>query len=119
MGKQRIFARYPVPEKEDLREEIRELSEMTDKSYKETLDFYIRGRIGDIIESTGKILREKQRIKKARRCIKQALSLMYENRSEKARRVIKKYYSNILSSAISGVYTKLEEDDARMRIKRR
>lgn len=99
--KNRIFARYPIPNKEELRRSTERFSKETGNSFKEDLDFYIKGRIGDIVDSTEIILREKQRIEKARKVIGIAVNLITEGASPQVKDISKKYYDDILIYQIS------------------
>jgi len=80
MKNKRIFARYPVPKKDDLSLAIEKLANLEGVTYNESLHRYIRSRIGDIISSRELIykttIREKQRIEKAAAAIKVSMSLI-------------------------------------------
>jgi len=80
--------------------------ERTEKSFNDCLDSYIKGRIDDIGLSQETILREKQRIKKAKECIGIAKALMSENGSSKAKLITKKYSDDLLFDTISKVNSK-------------
>ena len=80
--------------------------ERTEKSFDDCPDSYIKGRIGDIELSQETILREKQRIKKAKKCIGIAKALMSESGSNKAKLITKKYYDDLLLATISKVNSK-------------
>lgn len=95
MRQQRIFARYPIPNRENLKTGMENWAKEKGTSLKDELDLYIRGRIGDMKDSTETILREEQRVKKAQQCIDIALSLMMEGASDQAKSVIKQFYEDM------------------------
>lgn len=102
----KLFAKYPVPTVEELRTAMMSYPTKTEKSFDDRLDSYIKGRIGDIELSQEIILREKQRIKKAKKCIGTAEVLMSKNGSNKAKLITKKYYDDLLFDTISKVNSK-------------
>lgn len=102
----KLFAKYPVPTVEELRTAIMRYPEKTEKSFNDRLDSYIKSHIGDIELSQEIISREKQRIKKAKKCIGIAEVLMNKNGSNKAKSITKKYYDDLLFDAISKVNSK-------------
>lgn len=102
----KLFARYPIPTVEELRDGMIKFSETTKKSFNNSLDTYTKGVVDDIASSQKIILREKQRIKKAKKCIGVARVLMNENGSSKAKFITKKYYDNLLFDAISEANSK-------------
>lgn len=70
MKKRRIFARYKIPSKKEFGEGLEDHAKFFNMSVNQYLDWYIKCRLDDIHESEEKIFREKQRIKKAKECIK-------------------------------------------------
>ncbi len=107
MGRRKIFARYKVPTKKELESDLDERAKFYSMTRDQFLDMYIRGKIGDIADSTEAILREQQKIKKARKCIIIAKAVMNKGASGKAKSVTKKYYNDLLNSAISGIKSKI------------
>ncbi|MDO8659241.1 MAG: hypothetical protein Q7K54_01440 [Candidatus Parcubacteria bacterium] len=83
MSRRRIFARYKVPSKEEFGKGLEEHAKFFNISVNQYLDSYIRSRLGDINESNEKIFREKERIKKAKECIKIASSFRGEAKSRR------------------------------------
>lgn len=102
----KLFAKCPVPTVEELRTAMMRYPERLEKSFDDCLDLYIKGRIDDIGLSQETILREKQRIKKAKKCIGVAKVLMNENGSKKAKLITKKFYDDLLFDTISKVNSK-------------
>lgn len=107
----KLFAKCPVPTIEELRTAMMRYPERPEKSFDDCLDLYIKGHIGDIGLSQETILREEQRIKKIKKCIKVAKKLMSRNDSSNTKLITEKYYNDLLTHAISKAndkfYTKL------------
>ena len=97
----KLFAKFPVLSEKELKAGMTNLSKTTKKSFDESLDIYIKGIIGDIASSQEIILREEQRIKKAKKCIVVAKKLMSRNESNSAKLITEKYYNDLLTYAIS------------------
>ncbi|GEM_PF-6369845 len=107
MKQRRIFARYPIPKKEELKRSLEYWAKEKGTSLNNELDFYIKGRMGDILDSMEEILRETQRVKKAKKSINQAISLMTEGKSTNAKLVSNQYYKDLLNYQISNVRNKI------------
>ena len=82
MKKRRIFARYPVPSKEEFGDGLEKHAKFFGMTVDQYLDRYIKSRFGDIKESEEKILREQERIKKAKKCIKIVSSFKSDKNSK-------------------------------------
>lgn len=106
----KLFAKYPIPTEKELKARMTEYSKTTKRSFDDSLDEYIKGVIGDIESSQEIILREKQRIKKVKKCIGIAETLMNKNGSIKAKLITKKYYEDLLFGAVSKVNSKFLYD---------
>ena len=98
-----------MPDRESLKTRMEHWAKENGTSLKKELDFYIKGRIGDIKDSTEIILREQQRIKKAKQCINMALSLMMKGASDQAKSVIKQFYKDTSIYAIGESRSKLSK----------
>lgn len=107
MGQQRIFARYPIPSRVSLKTGMENWAKENGTSLKDELAFYIRCRIGDIKESTEIILREEQRIKKAKKCMRIAISLMSEKSSKQVKKTIKRFYKDLSAYSLNESKSKL------------
>lgn len=70
----RIFTKYKVPSKKEFGKGLDKHAKFLNMSINQYIDFYIKSRLGDINGSEEKIFREKERIKKAKECIKIANS---------------------------------------------
>lgn len=90
----RIFAKYPKCSKKVFEEMNK------DMRYR-----CVMGIIGDIGRSKETILREEQRIKKAKKCINLAISSI---KGKISRDVSKKYYKDMLDSKISESRSKIK-----------
>lgn len=104
----KLFARHPVPKKKKFKEAVATLSDTTRKSFNDALDLIIKAEINDIISSAETILREKQRIKKAKKCIEIAITLMSENDINNTKFISKKYYNDLLTYQTSEVNSKFK-----------
>lgn len=103
MSRKRISFKYQVPSVKELESDLDERVKFFNMTKSQFLDMYIKGRIGEIIKSTVIILREIKRIKKAKKCIRSALSTINKGSSENVKIVTKQYYRNLLDSSISRV----------------
>lgn len=99
----KLFAKYPIPTEEELKAGMTKFSKTTKKSFNNSLDTYIGSIIGDIVSSQEIILREGQRIKKAKKCMEVAKKLMSRNDNSRAKLITEKYYNDLLTHAISEV----------------
>lgn len=108
MKKQRIFARYKIPNKEDLKKGLEYWAKKKETTLNNELDFYIKGRIGEIADSLEIILREEQRIKKAKKCIEQSVLLIAEGESKQLKSISNQYYSDLLSFKESEVKNRIK-----------
>lgn len=103
----RSFSRYPIPKKDILKKALEKTDGiLMQGSPQKNADVYIRNRIGDIISSTEVILREKQKIAKAKRCIKLALSIMTEKASKNIKTTNKNFYKDLLNYSLKEVKSK-------------
>jgi|SRR3989344_6439159 len=110
MRNKRIFARYKVPTEKEFEKNLDEKAKFFNMTKSQYLDMYIKGRIGDIEKSTEIILREKQRIKKAQKCIRSSLAAMDKVASKSIKSVTKKYYKDLLDFSISSAKFKIKND---------
>lgn len=104
----KLFAKYPILTERELKAGMTKFSKTIKKSFGDSLDVYIKGIIGDIASSQEIILREKQRIKKAKKCIRVAEKLMSRNGSSDAKLITEKYYNDLLTHAISKVNSRVK-----------
>jgi hypothetical protein len=101
--KKNITARYKIMSPN----EIERISEKNSRTFglkkTEFLDHMIRGSIGDILCSKEKIIREKQRINKAKNSIKNVLIVLGKGKGDEVKRTYQKFYSDLLQYNISEV----------------
>ena len=105
----RIFARYKVPSQKELENGLKERAKFFNLTVEKYLDRYIKSRIGDIAESTEIIVREKQRIQKAKKAINVALFVMNKGGSGEIKDIAKKYYNDLLRFQISSISTRVKD----------
>ena len=72
----KIRIRYGLPEPKKLLKNLKFFAKEKGTSLNKEIEFYIKGRLGDVEKSKEKIEGEEMRIQKIRRCIEIAINLV-------------------------------------------
>jgi len=115
MGKRRNFARYKTPKIAEIKESIKNLENQAkffNLTEDQLFDSMLRGIIGDITDSTEIIMRENQRIKKAKKILNNILLCSF--RDKHIRRNVKDFYDVLLQNNIFKILNKFKTKSRRI-----
>ena len=112
MSKKYIFARYKIPkysDLDDLKKGLEEGAKFFNKKPNDYLDHIIKGIMGDIVKSTETIVREEQRIKKAKKAMSIVISVINYDSSDEIKKISDKYYNDLLEYGILSIEGKISK----------